>query len=211
VKKDRRILEDAGYDLRTVRDGPSFVEIVVEKNGESSLMQWVHDSAYRFFPLIKNDDLGLTLHPFDLATNKVLAMAGRLEPRDWIDVITCHRDLQPLGYLVWAACGKDPGFSPVSLLHEIQRGSRYSQAELDILDFDGAVPDAARLGAAWHAILKQAAAICEALPGEKAGSCVVCGRETLAQFTPNEIPAALADGKIAFHTGRIGGAWPIFP
>jgi len=59
---------------------------------------------------------------FDLATNKVLALAGRLEARDWIDVLVCHERIQNLGYLFWAACSKDPGFSPSSLLSEARRG-----------------------------------------------------------------------------------------
>ena len=36
---------------------------------------------------LKVDLMGLVLHPLDLATNKILAMAGRMEPRDWIDVL----------------------------------------------------------------------------------------------------------------------------
>jgi hypothetical protein len=31
-----------------------------------------------------------------------------LEVRDWIDVIESHDRIQPLGFLAWAACGKDP-------------------------------------------------------------------------------------------------------
>lgn len=48
-----------------------------------------------FFPLIEDETLGLVLRPFDLATNKVLATAGWLEVRDWIDAITCDQRLQP--------------------------------------------------------------------------------------------------------------------
>lgn len=81
-------------------------------------MQWSRDSAFRFFPLVEDSLMGLALHPFDLATNKVLALAGRLEPRDWIDVLHCDEKLQPFGFLVWSACGKDPGFNPRSLLAE---------------------------------------------------------------------------------------------
>jgi len=59
------------------------------------------------FPVrMLHEELGLTLHPFDLATNKVLALVGRVEVRDWVDVITCSEQLQPLGFLAWAACGK---------------------------------------------------------------------------------------------------------
>jgi hypothetical protein len=34
------------------------------------------------------------LHPFDLATNKVLALVGRVEPRDFVDTLTCADELQ---------------------------------------------------------------------------------------------------------------------
>jgi len=45
------------------------------------------------FPLVEHAELGLALHPFDLATNKVLALVGRAEPRDWIDAIHCAEHL----------------------------------------------------------------------------------------------------------------------
>jgi hypothetical protein len=45
-------------------------------------MEWARDSAFRFFPLVENSELGLVLHPFDLAVNKVLALVGRGEARD---------------------------------------------------------------------------------------------------------------------------------
>jgi len=37
------------------------------------ILEWARDSAFRFFPLIEHPDLGIVLHPFDLAANKVLA------------------------------------------------------------------------------------------------------------------------------------------
>ena len=59
----------------------AFIEALVG-SGEARLrLQWARDSAYRFFPLVEHEDFGLTLHPYDLATNKVLAMVGRLEAR----------------------------------------------------------------------------------------------------------------------------------
>ena len=104
-----------------LRELPGFVQVVVSKAGDEVRMEWTRDSAFRFFPLVEHEDLGLTMHPFDLATNKVLALVGRLEVRDWVDVINSHAKLQPLGYLMWAACGKDPGFSPGSLLAHARR------------------------------------------------------------------------------------------
>jgi hypothetical protein len=207
VRADRESLISAGFDVRVVREAPSFVEVQVQRGGESVLLQWTRDSAFRFFPLVEHDQFGLVLHPFDLATNKVLAMAGRLEPRDWIDTLTCDERLQPLGLLAWAACGKDPGYNPTSLLAEISR-AHYSQAELDTLEFDGARPDATDLGARWHGILKSARELSAALPASKVGHCVVTSEGEFFRGSASELAQALASGRIAFHAGRIRGAWP---
>ncbi len=204
---DSEELRRLGYALDVLRLAPSFVEARVARGSERSLMQWVRDSAFRFFPLIEDELLGLALHPFDLATNKVLAMAGRRESRDWIDVLTCDEKLQPLGFLVWAACGKDPGYNPVSLLGEMSR-SHYSQAELDMLDFAGATPDAAALSIHWHEALRSARATCSVLPRNHLGTCVVTSEGQLFRGSAGEIGPALDAGRVAFHAGRIGGAWP---
>jgi hypothetical protein len=112
---------DRGFTVGVIRERPSFVEAEVGKGGQSVLMEWARDSAFRFFPLVRHPDLGLTLHAFDLATNKVLALIGRLEVRDWVDLIHASERIQPLGYLAWAACGKDPGFSPLGIVQEASR------------------------------------------------------------------------------------------
>jgi hypothetical protein len=124
-QEDRRRLVMAGFDVTVVREHPSFVEATVARGGETVLMRWAQDSAFRFFPLLGHDQLGLVLHPVDLATNKVLALVGRLEVRDWVDVIESNQRLQPLGYLAWAAAGKDPGFSPAAILEQGARSARY--------------------------------------------------------------------------------------
>jgi hypothetical protein len=60
------------------------VEAEVRRAGDSVVIQWAQDSAYRFFPRERHEELGLTLHPFDLATSKVLALVGPVEPRDFV-------------------------------------------------------------------------------------------------------------------------------
>ena len=115
-ERDRLELESAGFEVAPLRERPGYVEAAIVRRTERVVMEWTRDSAFRFFPLVEDDDLGLVLHPFDLATNKVLALVGRLEARDWVDVLACDARLQPLGYLAWAACGKDPGFTPGGLL-----------------------------------------------------------------------------------------------
>ncbi len=205
---DRTLLEAQGFTVRRVRERPSFVEAEVERDGEMVLMQWARDSAFRFFPLVEHAELGLTLHPFDLATNKVLALIGRLEPRDWVDVIECDKRLQPLGYLAWAACGKDPGFGPAAILEHAGRTGRYTQAEIAQLSFAGVAPSAEELSRSWHAMLETARRIVAELPGEQAGACVLGPAGDLFRGPPDEIAPALERGHISFHRGCIRGALP---
>lgn len=204
---DQQTLTASDYRVRVLRESPAFVEAVVSRGTDRTAMQWVRDSAFRFFPLLEDELMGLTLHPFDLATNKVLAAVGRVEVRDWIDVLNCDRQLQPFGYLAWAACGKDPGYGPSSLLGLAAR-QHYSQAEVSSLDFDGATPDAAALGRAWHEALSTAVEICDCLPPDRVGTCVVTRQSELFRGNSVELAQALKDGSIGFHEGRIGGSWP---
>jgi len=57
---DRATLLSAGYDVEILRERSGFVEVLAARNGESVLLQWVRDSAFRFFPLVPHRDLGLT-------------------------------------------------------------------------------------------------------------------------------------------------------
>jgi hypothetical protein len=207
-KSDRELLELSGYSVDTLREIPSLVEATVSKEDKTVLMQWARDSAFRFFPLLTDDTFGLTLHPFDLATNKVLALAGRLEVRDWIDVINCHQRIQNLGYLFWAACGKDPGFSPASLLSESKRSSHYSAEEVAQLSFEGSPPDAALLGQRWHKILKESEEIIQLLPSRHVGQCMIDKTGNLFKGDPAFLAEALEKNSVQFHRGTIKGAFP---
>jgi hypothetical protein len=205
---DRRVLEGQGFEVRTVRALPSFVEAVVQSGDEGVLLEWAQDSAFRFFPLVEHPTLGLALHPFDLATNKVLALVGRREPRDLVDALHCDATLQPLGYLAWAAAGKDPGFNPLSIIEEAARSVRYTQTELDALDFEGPTPNAAGLSRRWHGAVGEARCLLDRLPPEHAGTCVVTDQGDLARANADDVGAMLAGGRLFFHAGTLRGAWP---
>jgi hypothetical protein len=205
---DLRTLETGGYRVDVYIERPAYVEARVQKGDGSVVIQWTCDSAYRFFPLLKHPDLGLTLHPFDLATNKVLALVGRAEPRDWFDTIACHHALQPFGYLAWAACGKDPALSPAFILDEAARTTRYTQAELARLEFEGGEPNAAELANEWKAALVQAREIHALLPPSSAGRCVLNATMELYAGGAAGCARDIAAGQIIFHEGRIGGVWP---
>lgn len=207
-ESDRLLLESRSFRVRVIRERPSFVEAEVSSDSSAVLVQWTRDSAYRFFPLVEHPELGLSLHPFDLATNKVLALVGRLEVRDWVDTILCHERLQRLGFLAWAACGKDPGFSPAAILEFAARSSHYSIEEISELDFGSSPPSAARLSESWREMLSEAGEIVATLPPEKAGCCVLRGDSALLSAPPNELPGLLERGEVLFHAGRLRGAFP---
>ncbi len=205
---DRRLLEENSYRVEVVRERPFFVEARVSLKDHSVIMQWARDSAYRFFPLIEHEDLGLVLHPFDLATNKVLALIGRLEVRDWVDVIECDVKVQPFGYLAWSACGKDPGFSPNAILEHARRSGRYSAEEVKELAFEGAPPDPGELSKKWHLLLDEAKAVLEMLPPEEIGACVLTQQGSLYRGRAAELAKEIDERNLLFHSGSIRGALP---
>jgi len=171
-------------------------------------LQWTRDSAYRFFPLIAHDEFGLALHPFDLATNKVLALVGRLEVRDWIDLMTCHDRIQRFGYLAWAAPGKDPGLGPLFILEQAGRSARYTHHDMEKMQFDGPPPDIATLSRGWHAMRNEAIEIVKTLPPRHAGKCVLDHSGKLYTETLEQLKKDLASDQVFFHEGAIRGAYP---
>ncbi len=204
---DRKMLEQAGFQIEVIRELRGFVQALVRGQGDRVKMEWVRDSAYRFFPLRLDATLGVTLHPFDLATNKVLALVGRLEVRDWVDAIYSHDRIQPLGYLAWAACGKDPGFSPTSIL-EFAARSHYSSDEVSQLAFDGPAPSAHDLSLRWRALIDEARTIVGLLPATDAGKAVLTSSGELFRDTPDRLRDGLRAGQVRFHQGCIRGAVP---
>jgi hypothetical protein len=200
---DRELLRGAGYSVEVVHEAPGFIDAEVGRDRDAVLVQWARDSAFRFFPLMRDETLGLTLHPYDLATNKALALAGRLEPRDWIDLINCHEAIQPLGCLAWAACGKDPGFTPEFII-DAAAAQRYAQEEIDLLAFVDGPPSAAELGGRWKQAVREAREIIARLPVETLGCCVL-DRGGRLWTGPG---ADLEPGGLLYHRGTIGGALP---
>jgi hypothetical protein len=205
---DRRRLEGEGLSVRVIRERPSYVEAEIASGAESVRMEWARDSAFRFFPLVEHADLGLVLHPFDLTTNKVLALVGRLEVRDWVDVIHCGEHVQPLGYLAWAASGKDPGFGPHAILEQAARTSRYAREEVLALAFDGPEPDPSDLARRWRVLLDAARVVVGVLPPEEAGTAVLGPGGDLFTGDARAAADALSRKALVFHRGRIGGALP---
>ena len=134
--KDLMALQSAGFEVTKVeRDGEwskpvSFRKASVIRGSEKVELDWAQDSAFRFFPIVQDDLLGWRLHLFDMATNKALALSARMETRDYVDMVELTRHF-PLEAIVWAACGKDPGFNPLSLFKMMIRFARIDPAKLE--------------------------------------------------------------------------------
>lgn len=197
---DRKLLERNGYTVEVDLNQPGFVRAIVRQGGDATRVEWARDSAWRFMPTVRDERVGFLLHPVDLAVNKVLALAGRDEPRDVLDAVHLHRHVLPLGALCWAACGKDPGFTPLSILDLLRRRGRVRPEDLERLDL--AVPiDLQALKREWLEALDAAEAYVATLPPDEIG-CLYYSAAQRAFVDPREVTGAVP------HFGRPGGVLP---
>lgn len=109
--EDRGTLEGAGFDVRVTITQPGFVRALVSRDALITKVEWAHDTAWRLMPPIASEVSGYQLHPVDLAINRLLALVGRDEARDFWDTVETNRDTLSLGAMCWAAAGKDPGYT----------------------------------------------------------------------------------------------------
>jgi len=132
---DVAALEAAGFQVERVdrcgvwKEGDSFRKAIVRRADDKVELDWAHDAAWRFFPIEHDPVLGWRLHLFDMAVNKALALSARSETRDYIDILELGR-IFPLEAIVWAACGKDVGFSPLFLLKMMLRFANLNPGSL---------------------------------------------------------------------------------
>jgi len=142
---DADTLRRAGYEVATIAEHRGFVSARVQRGAESTVLDWAHESAWRFLPLVAMPNGGVMLHPIDLAINKLGALANRREPRDVVDVIFADTHILPFPALVWAVVEKNPGLNPASYLEQFRRRT-LTPEDATYLRFTGAysVEDAAQ-------------------------------------------------------------------
>jgi hypothetical protein len=159
--KDMESLRSAGFQMETIsRVGEwekesTFRKAMVKRGTENVEIDWAADSAFRFFPIERDPQLGWRLHLFDIATNKALALAARTETRDYVDIVELNKTY-PLPAICWAACGKDPGFAPLTLLKMMRRFARLDPAKLEEIQARALDPVALKM--AWIEISDSAEA-----------------------------------------------------
>ena len=164
-------------------------------------IDWAADSAFRFFPIERDPQLGWRLHLFDAATNKALTLAARTETRDYVDLVELAGRF-PLAAICWAACGKDPGFTPLSLLTMMRRFARIDPAELDKMQ--ARALDPVGLKARWLAISDEAEVQMTALADERPDIPI-----GVAFVDASGMPGWIGgDPALRIHAPSVRGCWP---
>ena len=197
---DSALLEENGFALRWHRRDPMIYTAFVERFGETTKLEWVADSDYRFFPTIPDEAFGYVLHPVDLAANKVAAAHGRREPRDIIDLLTIHERILPLGAVIWASVGKSLGFTPEGVINEIRRTARYTKEDFNRVASDPPVDPAATM-IRLRELLNEAEAFVARMPTEKAGLLFLENGRAV-QPDPDHLD------RYETHAGQRRGHWP---
>lgn len=201
---DCAVLEKNGFQIRLDLIQPTFRRALVGREGSTTKLEWVFDSAFRFFPVEADAEFGYALNFWDAATNKVLALAGRGELRDYLDVLHLHRRHLSLGALAWAACGKDLGYTPQFIIEEAQRLTHYPVSQLSNLDLREPV-DLVACKKQWLEMTRQAEALFDHLPAEEVG-CLYLDAQN-RPVTPD--PSAPEFATLRRHYGSVRGAWPV--
>ena len=74
--QDAAVLAESGFDVVWQNRTEGLHRAWVARDGQGVKIEWVFDSAFRFFPVVPDPVLGYRLHDADLAVNKALAGAG---------------------------------------------------------------------------------------------------------------------------------------
>ena len=203
ARRDIELLRSSGYMVEVSGSTPTFLRATVRRGEYASKLEWVVDSAFRFFPVEPDVELGWRLNFWDAATNKVLAFAGRRVFRDYVDVLYLHREHLHLGALVWAAAGKDPGLTPEWMLDWMRRITRYTPDEIAKTRLSSP-PDLRVMKEALLIAAEEADAIIARLPMPEMG-CLYLDASG-KPVCPD--PDAPEFATLTRHFGCVKGAWP---
>lgn len=105
--------------------------------------------------------------------------------------------------MAWAATGTDPGLSPLLVLNELQRHTRYQPQDLADVRLREPVT-LASLKVEWRAMLHSARDLVERLPAKDVG-CLYLDRQG-RPVTPD--PDAAEFTGLTRHFGAVKGSWP---
>jgi predicted nucleotidyltransferase component of viral defense system len=199
---DIDLLKDNSYQVQILINQPKFIRATVSKHDQSLKLEWVRDTAFRFYPVEPDKLLGYRLHDVDLAINKCLALANRSEVRDIIDLIALQESTIELGAACWAACGKDPGFTPALLIDCMRRNSliRSDQLAAELLVKQ---LDPIELKKKWTKLIDQAETQLKEFPTKDLGCLYIDVSGSLIKS-----PVTKTIKNAQRHFGTVRGSWP---
>lgn len=203
---DRALLVRSGIDVDLEFALPGNVRALVSRGDGKTLIDWAHDTAWRFVPVIRDPGGWFRLDDVDLAINKLLALAGRDEPRDYVDILDAMERILPLGGLVWAAAGKDPGLSPHGILELLKRRGRPRQEELDRLRLARPL-NASECKDRWLRALEEAEGFVSSRPATELGCLYVHTPSGI--FRSPSADRSLEEQELLPHFGAPGGVLPL--
>jgi hypothetical protein len=109
ARKFKSALEKSGIQVQEVRNFSTFWEAVASSGQEHFKIQLAYDSPFLLSEIEEKE--GLRIHSFeDIAAGKLLALYGRAEERDFIDIYCIVRSGRiSLESMIELAKKKDPG------------------------------------------------------------------------------------------------------
>jgi len=118
--------KETNFQVEIVRHFLSFFELIVRKEKQSVRVHLALDSPFRF-EKIRKTDRGVNVDSFiDIATNKLLALFGRFEPRDFIDVFFIAKEKHlDLDSLISKGKEKDPGLDEYYLAIAFEKANDF--------------------------------------------------------------------------------------
>ena len=198
---DLELLKKERFRINLLINQPSFYRATISRGKDSVTLEWVRDSAFRFFPVLEDELLGYRLHDIDLATNKCLALVNRNEVRDIIDLIGLQSTISIAG-ACWAACGKDPGFTPDLMIDFMRRNSIIRPEHLlgEVLTQEISPRE---LKTQWLKLLEEAELDMQGLRAADLG-CLYLDKTGAVIKNPKADKVKDAER----HFGSVGGSWP---
>src|SRR5215467_4063984 len=126
ARKFKSTLENSGIRVQEVRSFSSFWEAVASKDNESFKVQLAYDSPFLLSKIEERE--GLRIHSFeDIAAGKLLALYGRAEERDFIDIYCIVKSGKiPLETMIELAKKKDPGLDEYYLAIAFEQSEKIS-------------------------------------------------------------------------------------
>jgi len=129
-------LKSKGMDIRRLRGIRSFIELMVNKDNEATIIHLACDAAFRIEETRQSEDFpGLKIDSLpDLAANKLLALFGRATLRDFVDVYFLVKEAKftPQELMAKAAI-KDPGFDLYWLGVALERINTFKERSAEML------------------------------------------------------------------------------